>query len=194
MQRIAIALLALLVLIPNATFAQPYGQLWLVPATDTGYETTCLFNDDDDTNLCKLAVVLAVNGDYQAVVNFRLTGTVLSWTFLSAESDFTVVGSIDNSASVVFGGCLSAPLQLLTLTYFCPGTAGCANMYLIEGLDGTGITRVDCGDAEIGTTGGGPLTVNGVFGVPPGGFDPDCGCWTVSTKNETWGAIKSLYQ
>jgi hypothetical protein len=189
-----IAITILLLLVAGTVSAQPYGMVWLVPATDTGYDPTCLFIDDDATDLCSVVVLVAVGGSYVALDNFRVSISNVTWTYLADLSDYTVIGNSQSGASVSFGQCLPGPfIPAMTIRYLCQGRSPCGQLSLVAGPLGGSIQLVDCADVASHATGS-QLTVNGIFDVPPGGFDPDCGCWAVPVEHDTWGAIKALYQ
>ena len=180
-------LMAFILLVSTSAFAQPYGHVWLVPATDGGYESSCLFIDDDTVDLCRVAVVIVRSGDYTALESFQVTGPIIGWTWLDDASDFVVAGNSQQGASVSFAGCLSAPVTVMVILYLCEGAAPCGQLFLQGSL-----TLTHCDASTVSVTGS-TLTVNGVFDVPPGGFDPDCYCAVVPVEKSTWGAVKALY-
>lgn len=189
--RIAVVILCLFVSAP--VLAQPYGTVWLLPATDSGYEISCIFTDDHDKNLCGVVVLVAWNGTYSAIDNFRVVMTDVSWVHLSDQSDYWVLGNSQTGASVAFEECLESPIQAMTIQYFCPGSSPCGRLNLVSGVLGDDLQLIDCNGTP-GWAEGGHLTVNGIYDVPPGGQDPDCYCPTVAAEGKTWGAIKSLYE
>ena len=172
-----------------AATAQAYGFLRLVPATDSGYEISCLFIDDDDTDLCRVAVVVD-GGDHVGLDAFQVTPPALhglTWTHLFDQSSFLVLGNSQDGAAISFGACVGSPVQVMTIWYNCPGLSPCGDLYTI------GDPYLIACDNTRTPAGYGRLSVNGVFGMPPGSYDPDCFCATVPVDNKTWGAIKALY-
>jgi hypothetical protein len=184
-------ILTLTLLLAAPALAQPYGTLWLVPATDIGYDVTCLFNDDEAKDLCEVAVVLNAFGSFVGLDGFRVETTQVPWTHLGDFTDYTLIGSTPTGASVSFGACISTPIHVMTILYFCPGTPACGQVFLLPTQ--FDITAVKC-DNSTQNVGGSPLTVNGILDVPPGGFDPDCFCPALPTQNSTWGSIKALFE
>lgn len=182
----------LLLCAPMAAVAQPYGSVWLVPAAGGGFEPTCLFADDNDTELCEVAVVIALNGSWSAFDGFRVT-TTLAWTWAGDVSPHAIVGDSQSGASLVFNACVGPQTAVMTVRYLCPGTSPCGQLSLVPAVGVPLSELVSCDGTSRTPAGWGALTVNGVFDVPPGGIDPDCYCLAVPTEEKTWGRIKALY-
>jgi hypothetical protein len=189
MRRIAF----LLLLAPLSVAAQPYGPVWLAPANGSGFVSTCLFSDDSDTELCEVAVVVALSGSWAALEGFRVVSGI-PWVWVGDLSAHTVLGNSQAGASIAFDPCLGPTTAVMTIRYLCAGTAPCGQLSIATAPWAPSPELVSCDGGTRTPVGGGTLTVNGVFEIPPGGDDPDCFCLTVPVEAQTWGRIKALYE
>ena len=163
-----------------------------VPTTETGYTDHCLFTEGPTQDVCDVAI-LAVPGPDLLGVRFSVFTQNISWVPIAVYSDYTKVGNWSD-LSVAFGSCVTTPVVAATIRYLSPGTSPCGTV-IVGGspLYGTPLAA-DCGFAEF-SIGGGQMTVNGVYDMLPGMYDPDCFCPAiVTTEQSTWGKVKALYR
>jgi len=188
------AIAFLLLLVPLSAGAQPYGPVWIVPANGSQFESTCLFADDGDTEICEVAVVVAQDGSWATLQGFRVTSTV-PWTWIGDVpiAGYVTLGNSQDGADISFGSCVGAATVALRIRYACPGTSPCGELRLVTAPAALDVELETCDGMNRVSAGGGHLTVNGVFDVPFGGLDPDCYCVPVPVEKETWGRIKALY-
>lgn len=163
-----------------------------VPATETGYTDQCLFTEGQAQDICDVAI-LAVPSPYDLVgVRFSVYTQNVSWVPVGVLSNYTTVGNWTD-LSVGFGSCVTTPVVAATVRYLSPGMSPCGTVNVGSApLFGAPLgSRCDFTEFSIA---GGSMTVNGVYDTPPGGFDPDCFCPPVATKQSTWGQVKALYR
>jgi len=185
-----LACAALLLLAPVAAGA--YGSLHLLPVVDGSYQDECNFVEPAGSGGREVAVVLVGAFDTFAGVDlFRVDTTGINWVPLSVTSSHTLIGGF-SGMQVAFGSCLSPPIVVATLTYFSPGASPCGTLSITP-MTGDGQLLVKC-DLSYAPGQHAPLTINGVYDMPPGGFDPSCWCPTVGTETSTWGRVKALYR
>ena len=110
-------------------------------------------------------------------------------SFLSYAANWAVDIAADAGApldgrSVGYGGCLSSPIHVATLSYFCQGlTAPCCLQSIIPHIITGVISVVDCDSNLLPATGG----------AARWNADTSCSC-TVGTHTSTWGNIKSMFE
>jgi hypothetical protein len=127
----------------------------------------------------------AAAGQYQAPTPACWTGA----TFLAdAAAGPAVGGSHTGSHAVGYGGCLSSPIVVNTMSFFGSGLATACCLYEVQEDAITGVIEmVDCSSVKV-TIAGKPGVVSGSGGGAP------CDCNTVTpTESRTWGGVKALY-
>ena len=180
--------LALLISFAPAVAQSAY--LGLFPATDDGYLPECnLVEQGSGTR--DVAVVLWLGGTYLGAMSLAISSDDVNWIPLSVTSSWQLIGGASNF-SVGFGSCQSGPIIIATVHYFDPGATTCGTLELGPAAGFGWDILVTCEETyEVPLFV--PLTVNGIYDVPPGGLDPDCYCPSVSTEASTWGRVKALY-
>jgi hypothetical protein len=109
-----------------------------------------------------------------------------SGTWLSDTPTYPVtLGNSQSGVSVGYGSCLSSPIHVLTISFFCQGTTGDCCEYRVlprpDALSGQ-VEVVDCSETLMYGSGG-RAVING---------NPGCPCGE-SSEDSTWGRVKTLY-
>jgi len=181
----------LLLIVPSATSA---AWIALYPADGNGYQEACNFLESPDPGLREVAIVLtsAAAGDMFVGAQFSVHSTNINWTPLAViRPDGLVVGGPD-FAQVSFGGCLDPPFVIATIQFLGTGNSPCGTVWIEPPSSFNILLKCDyITEVEALVS---PMTVNGVYDVPPGGFDPDCWCPTVGSEPSSWGKVKALYR
>ena len=183
-----VILIAIVSFFPAVTHAAYIG---LYPASDGGYLQECTLVEQG-SGLRYVAVVLWLGGTYLGAESLSISSDEINWSPLTVTSSWQVIGSVNNF-SVGFGSCQSGPLVIATAQYFDPGATPCGTLEIGPPAGFGPDVLVTC-EETYETALFVPLTVNGVYDVPPGGIDPDCWCPSVSTEASTWGRVKALYR
>lgn len=154
-----------------------------------------------------VAYVVHVNAPGATASQFRVaSGDGFNCAWLGDTTNFpTYIGNSQDGISIAYGSCLSSPIHILSINYFCQGLSEtCSWLYICPDYSApTGqIEVVDCNYNKLIATGG-VLWVN-----------PDwvtCGCWVNASGAQkspaspmctpptpvapsTWGAVKSQYR
>lgn len=110
-----------------------------------------------------------------------------SASWLSDTAVFPVtLGDSQRGVSIAYGRCRSAPIHVLTMTFFCQGLTGtcCAYRALPHPNNESGEIEVsDCSFNALNAAGG-KAVINGTPGCP-------CGS---GSEASTWGKMKTLYE
>ena len=135
---------------------------------------------------------------------FRINaGGGFTCTQLGFQSNFLTLGDPKTGIAIAYGACLSAPITVLEILYYCTGTSEtcswltvCPDLNTITGT----IEVVDCGQNKL-------VGIGGSMWVNSDGYT--CGCWISSSdasatttncsppvpvRESTWGSIKSMYR
>ncbi len=107
--------------------------------------------------------------------------------FLSDTGQYAVtIGSSQTGTAIGYGACLSSPIHILTINFFCQGLTGECCMYSIvpdPNIASGQIEVVDCSETLVYGSGG-TSAVNPTV---------SCCCQCTPAKESTWGKVKSLY-
>lgn len=108
-------------------------------------------------------------------------------TWIADSNPFLVIGDSQVGAAISFGGCVPAPVHVMTIQYVGTGTTDpcCEYPVIPDPRAPTGtIEVVDCSNTK-------------TFALSRSGFvnpDETCNCGVpVKVENRTWGAVKALY-
>ena len=154
-----------------------------------------------------IAYVVHVNTPGATASQFRVaSGDGFDCIWLGDQSLFPIIiGNSIDGISIAYGSCLSSPIHILSINYFCSGlSATCSWLHICpDPLAPTGfIEVVDCNQQKL-------IASGGVLWVNPDWIT--CGCWInasaskspsaspvctppVPVRQSTWGAVKSLYR
>jgi len=183
----AIAAVALVVVaITRVSAAQPVPYLGLY--SDAATFVFCDL-DDDFMGLCPLYVVQSYAPGLAS--RFKVDNTH-GFTAIPVN---TIVhtpawtGDPYEDISLEYGGCLSPPVLLMTLVFFCQGTTpDCAYLFVAPGSSGE-MWVTDCGGVQQ-TPGSFYFIVNETLACPCGQPVPP----PSPVEATTWGQIKALYE
>lgn len=164
----------------------------LIP--QSGVVTGCNVIDDDALAVCDVAIVLTGSGSYSEVSDLAVVLDGTSWAPIAFQTDYLSIGDWNNFA-VAFVPCVTPPITVATVTYFCPGTSPCGQVVLQPSPTFLQYNLYDCDKNPVAGYAYAHMTVNGIYDVPTGGMDPDCYCPSpLGTEESTWGKVKSLYR
>jgi hypothetical protein len=176
MKRALLLTLGILAL-ASLSMAQPFAGIY----TDNPGFSDCNLEDVGPPGLCSVYLVQGgtsgISSQMMVEDNSGLTSTgVVVHTLLS-------IGNVFTGVDFSYGACLSPPILLATLNYFCQGTAApCSNIRVVPHPQTGVIIAVTCAPVAVDLT---PmhLTING---------DSSCPCG-VPVEESSWGQIKALY-
>jgi hypothetical protein len=112
-------------------------------------------------------------------------------THIGDQTPYLFIGNSQTGISVAYGECLSAPINIMTITYLFDGTSSaCGYLEVVAHKYGppAGLFTVDCQDEEA------PIKL-----IPQGArlfvnADGSCPCLSpVPVRESTWGQIKAMY-
>ncbi len=161
-----------------------------------GQAGALLLADDDQGNDCDLEDKTAGIRSFK-VIHVSASGVTASMfsapipacftgTWLSDTAPFPVtVGDSQFGVAIGYGSCLSSPIHVLTINYFCQGTSENCCYYRIQphpDVESGEVEVVDCYES-LQPGFGGRAVVNPTSSCP-------CG---PPTQDSTWGRVKSLY-
>ncbi len=142
----------------------------------------------DIPGLCTYYIVhLSAPGATAAQFSAPQPGCMTAALWLSDTPVFPVtIGNSQSGVAVGYGECLTSPITVLSINFFCQGLTGPCCYYQVlpdpNGPSGT-IEMVDCDNQLLTGVGG----IEGIFNSGPG-----CDC-AVGVEASTWGKVKSLY-
>jgi hypothetical protein len=114
-----------------------------------------------------------------------------NWVYLSelVTAPYLSIGNARGGMAITYGGCVSSPNLVLTMTYLGSGTANSCSFLLIEedpSAAPPGIYVVDCAYPV-------PNLLTGTGGTAVVNPDGSCNC-NVPAEDASWGRIKHLYR
>jgi hypothetical protein len=159
---------------------------------------------DDSQEALRFVYVTHANSPGATASQFRIhSGGGFNCTYLSYQSNYLTLGEPLSGIAIAYGICISSPITILELIYYCTGTSEtCSWLTVCPDLNApTGtIEVVDCSFNKL-------VGFGGVLWVNTDGYS--CGCWVdsseasttavncdapVPVRDSTWGSIKSLYR
>jgi len=190
--RLLVLLAAVVALSVPTPFPVHAADLHLHPIVNGSYVSECNLVEPAGAGLRQVAVVLEFSGENLLGVRFAIAQSSINWQLLFLTSPFTMIGNYQD-VSISFGTCIPTPVVVATIQYYSPGNSPCGTVRTSAAALQANIYAARCDYSEINVNGA-QLTVNGVYDVPIGGYDPDCFCPALPTSPSSWGKVKALYR
>ena len=178
----ALWLLAILLVVPGAALGQG-GYIGLY-ADEEG--TQCNVTDAGTGEVNVYVVHKATTGAAASEWKIVADGG-FAMAYLGESWEVTAMGDTRSGATVSYGGCMSSPVLLCTVTYMSYGVStSCSSLQVVPDPSSTSgtIEVVDCSSNRISASGG-KLIVNP---------DGSCPCGQANSFRDTdWGRIKAMF-
>jgi len=163
----------------SLSMAQPFAGLY----TDNPGFSDCNLEDVGPPGLCPVYLILGGTSGISSsmMVDASNSGGLVS-TGVTVHT-LLAIGDVFTGIDFSYGACLSPPVLLATLNYFCQGTtAACSSLNVAPHPQTGRIVAVTCAPLAVDAA---PmhLTING---------DASCPCG-VPVEESSWGQIKALY-
>ncbi|UCG51714.1 MAG: hypothetical protein JSW58_16265 [Candidatus Latescibacterota bacterium] len=140
---------------------------------------------DQQQGLCSFHIVHVMSPGATACQFSAPQPACLQATYLSDTFPIMVVGNTQTGVAIGYGACVSSPIHVGDINYFCQGlTASCCYYPVLPdpNIPSGQIDVMDCNLNLVYATGG-------VGIINP---DESCEC-DVAVEDSTWGAVKALY-
>ena len=168
------------------TAAAAYGQGGAITLSSDPAGTSCNLADRN-AGLCSIYVVHIEGSGVTGAQFSARAPACFTATWLSDTAVFPVIlGDSQSGVSVAYGGCMSSPVHILTITFLCQGlTAECCP-YRVLPHPGSTSGEIEVSDCNFTVlyAAGGRAVING---------NPGCPCG-YGAEASTWGKVKTLYR
>jgi hypothetical protein len=178
-------LFAAILIVSLAMAAPVFGQAGaLILADDTRGEDCDL--EDKSAGIRSFLVVHVSATNVAACMFSAPVPACFTGTWLSDTPQYPVtLGDSQNGISVGYGECLSSPIHVMTINFFCQGTSSnCCYYKIFPHPD------VESGEVEVADCFGN--VIPGIGGRAVVNPTASCPCGP-PTQDSTWGRVKSLY-
>lgn len=166
--------------------ASAYGQAGVIMISSDPAGTSCNLTDRT-AGVCTYYIVHTETSGAAGSVFSAPIPACFSASWLSDTVVFPVtLGDSQTGASIAYGGCVSAPIHVLTMSFFCQGQTGNCCGYRILPHPNVESGEIEVSDCAFNVIygAGGRAVINGTAGCP-------CG---YASEASTWGKMKTLYE